>query len=259
LPIILNGLNAPVYSGVGTAFVPSEIQFMTIGHSINQKILDLWQQTFNPDDEVLLPLLYPAIKEDAILFVGLNPSFSQRGYNSLLRGTALSNLDPSAFYHWRNRENFDLEIDLTIGQIGKNNYPYFKKFKDIAAYANLEWEHIDLFFYRETSQTQFKKKIYDGKRLTNFGEKQLELSRMLILEAKPRVIVVANAFASSLFQKQFPDVEFDEKHGYHKTLLEGRSVSTFFASMLTGQRAMDVYFYQRLRWHIKQAVVHLGG
>jgi hypothetical protein len=232
---------------------------MSAGHSINQKILDLWQQTFNPEDDVLQPLLYASLKEDAILFVGLNPSFSQRGYNSLLRGTAFSNLDPSAFYHWRNRENFDLVIEHAIEQIGKNNYPYFKKFKDIAVYANLEWEHVDLFFYRETSQTQFKKKIYDGQRLTNFGEKQLELSRMLIIEAKPRVIVVANAFASSLFQKQFPDVEFDEKHGYHRTLIEGRPVPTFCASMLTGQRAMDVYSYQRLRWHIKQAVMNLEG
>lgn len=232
---------------------------MVAGHSINQKILDLWQQTFKPEDDVLLPLLYPSLKEDVILFVGLNPSFSQRGYNSLLRGTAFSHLDPLTFYHWRNRKSFDLDTELAIGQIGKNNYPYFKKFKDIAAYANLEWEHVDLFFYRETSQTQFKKRIYDGKRLTNFGEKQLELSKMLILEAKPRVIVVANAFASSLFQKQFPDVVFDEKYGYHRTLLGGRSVPIFFASMLTGQRAMDIYSYQRLRWHIKQAVMNLEG
>ncbi len=229
---------------------------MTTGNFINQKILDLWQQTFKPEDDVLLPLFYPSLKEDAILFVGLNPSFSQRGYTSLLRGTAFSNLDPSAFYHWRNRDGFEVEIELAIGQIGKNNYPYFKKFKDIAAHANLEWEHIDLFFYRETSQTQFKKKIYDGRHLTSFGEKQLELSRMLILGAKPKVIVVANAFASSLFQKQFPNVEFDEKHGYHRALLEGRSVPTFFSSMLTGQRAMDIYSYQRLRWHIKQAVIN---
>ena len=229
---------------------------MTIGHSINQKTLHLWHQTFKDDDDVLLPLLYPSLKEDAILFVGLNPSFSQRGYSSLLRGTAFSNLEPAAFYHWRNRESFDLAIALAIEQIGKNSYPYFNKFKDIAAHANLEWEHIDLFFYRETSQTQFKRRIYSGSHLTDFGQNQLELSKMLILESKPRVIVVANAFASSLFQKQFSDVKFDEKHGYHRVSLEGRSVPTFFASMLTGQRAMDVYSYQRLRWHIKQAVMN---
>lgn len=232
---------------------------MVTRHSINQKALDLWEQTFKPEEDVLLPLFYPCLKEDAILFVGLNPSFSQKGYNSLLRGTAFSHINSLTFYHWRNRENFDLDIELTIGQVSKSNYPYFKKFIDFAAYVNLEWEHVDLFFYRETSQTQFKRRIYDGKHLTTFGEKQLELSRTLILEAKPRVIVVANAFASSLFQRQFLGVEFDEKHGYHRTLLESRSVPTFFASMLTGQRAMDVYSYQRLRWHIKQAVMNLEG
>jgi hypothetical protein len=219
-------------------------------------ILHLWQQTFKDEDDVLMPLFYPSLKEDAILFVGLNPSFSKKGYSSLLRGTAFSNLELQVFYHWRNRESFDLDMELAIEQIGRNNYPYFKKFKDIASHANLDWEHIDLFFYRETSQTQFKQKIYNGQLLMDFGQKQLELSKMLILEAKPRVIVVANAFASSLFQQQFPDVKFDERYGYHRTLLEDRAVPTFFASMLTGRRAMDVYSYQRLRWHIKQAVMN---
>ncbi|MDQ3685200.1 MAG: hypothetical protein M3430_06295 [Acidobacteriota bacterium] len=207
---------------------------MTIGHSINQKILHLWQQTFKDEDDVLLPIFYPSLKEDAILFVGLNPSFSPKGYSSFLRGTAFSNLEPLMFYHWRNRERFDLEISFAIDQIERDNYSYFNKFKDIAAYANLEWEHINLFFYRETIQEQFVQRIYPRSRLTDFAQKQLELSKILILEAKPRVIVAANSFASSLFQKQFPDMQFDEKHGYHRVLFEGRAVPTFFSSRLTG-------------------------
>lgn len=227
---------------------------MTNGHSINSKSLHLWQQTFKDDDDVLLPLLYPNLRKGAILFVGLNPSFSQRGYSSLLRSTKFSSLEPSSFYHWRNRENLDLETALEVEQIGRDNYPYFNKFKDIAAYINLDWEHIDLFFYRETSQAQFKQRIYAGSNLSAFGQSQLDLSKQLVLEAEPRVIVVANAFASSLFLKQFPDAKFDEDCGYHRIQLKNRSVPTFLASMLTGQRAMDNYSYQRLRWHIGQAV-----
>lgn len=227
---------------------------MANGHSVNLKSFQLWEQTFEDADNVLVPHLYPSLKKDAILFIGLNPSFSQKGYSSLLRHTEFSNLEPSNFYHWRNRKKLDLEIALRVEQIGKENYPYFKKFKDIAAHVKLEWEHIDLFFFRETSQSQFKQRIYAGSNLSEFGRSQLELSKQLILEARPRIIVVANAFASSLFIKQFPDLEFDEKHGYHRVLIENKSVPTFLASMLTGQRAMDNYSYQRLRWHIKKAV-----
>jgi hypothetical protein len=227
---------------------------MTLGHSINSKSLDLWQKTFKDDEDVLLPLLYSSLKREVILFIGLNPSFSQKGYGSLLRNSQFFNLDPSSFYYWRNRKNIDLKIALQVEQFAKDNYPYFNKFKDIAAHINLEWEHIDLFFFRETSQAQFKERIYLGRHLSDFGQSQLELSKQLIVEADPRVIVVANAFASSLFLKQFPNMKFDEKRGYHQTFFENRSVPTFLASMLTGQRAMDNYSYQRLRWHIKQAM-----
>ncbi len=120
---------------------------MTLGHSVNSKSLDLWQQTFKDDEDVLLPLLYSSLKQEAILFIGLNPSFSQKGYGSLLRNTQFFNLDPSSFYHWRNRKNIDLEIALQVEQFAKDNYPYFNKFKGIAAHTNLEWEHIDLFFF----------------------------------------------------------------------------------------------------------------
>jgi hypothetical protein len=77
------------------------------------------------------------------------------------------------FYHWRNRERFDLESSFAIDQIERDKHLYFKKFKDIAAHANLEWEHINLFFYRETIQEQFVQRIYPRSRLTDFAQKQL--------------------------------------------------------------------------------------
>jgi hypothetical protein len=89
--------------------------------------------------------------------------------------------------------------------------------------------------------------------MQGFVRSQLELSKQLIVGVKPRVIVVANAFASEVFAKQF-STEFDENVGYHKTQLMGKSVPTFLGSMLTGQRAMDVYSYQRLKWQIKQVL-----
>lgn len=227
---------------------------VTAGHPINQAAFDLWERTFTDQDDVLMPLIYPSIREDAILFIGLNPSFNEKWFVTIFRGLGLQGVDPLAFYHWRNRADFDWAVALKIERLGRNQYPYFNKFKDIAKHANSEWEHLDLFFYRETSQEQFKQRVYHKKRLSEFGQHQVELAKTLITQSKPKVIVVANAFASSLFQNLFPDVRFDERCGYHHTPIEGRAIPTFFSSMLTGGRAMDVGSYERLRWHVKQAV-----
>src|SRR4051812_33633762 len=91
----------------------------TTGHSINQRILDLWERTFTDQDDVLMPLIYPSIKDDAILFVGLNPSFNQKWFASIFRGLGLQGVDPLAFYHWGNRESFDLKVALEIERLGK--------------------------------------------------------------------------------------------------------------------------------------------
>ena len=88
--------------------------------------------------------------------------------------------------------------------------------------------------------------------MNTFGQKQLELSTELIAYADPKMIVVANALASRLFKDTY-SAEFDNVHGYYAIELNGRSVPVFLASMLTGQRAMDNFSYERLKWHIKKA------
>ena len=75
----------------------------------------------------------------------------------------------------------------------------------------------------------------------------------LILKAKPKVIVVVNAFASNILKKEFK-LEYAEEHGYHTTRLNNQLVPVFLGSMISGQRAMDVYSYQRLKWHINKAL-----
>jgi hypothetical protein len=222
-------------------------------NEINQEVLKLWEHTFDNDSEVFMPLIYLPIKKRILLFVGLNPSFSLKGFRIILKDTPYLHLNPEEFFHWRNRAKFDLETAQTIEALARSKYTFFDKFRDIARYTATEWEHIDLFFYRQTGQNDFKRRIYSAGVLSEFARKQLELSKGLIVEVCPKAIVVANAHASKLFSQEFK-TKFDEEQGCHMIRLNDQVVPVFLASMLTGQRAMDVYSYERFRWHIKKVL-----
>jgi len=75
----------------------------------------------------------------------------------------------------------------------------------------------------------------------------------LVEKALPKVIVVANAFASSILEKEL-QLGYVKEYGYHTATLNNRPVPVFLGSMLSGQRAMYIYSYQRLRWHVKNAL-----
>lgn len=226
---------------------------------INQEAWELWEDTFQDNDNVYVPMIYPTIKKERILFIGLNPSFNERSFRITLKDTPYSNIDPKKDFHWSNRADFNPEIAEKFEVRQKEVVPFFAKFREIAEYTSMNWEHIDLFFYRETSQKHLTQLIYPKNKLSDFGRRQIELSKQLILEAIPKVIVVANAFASRLFKNEVFKEELkegiDEEHGYHVLRLNGRAIPVFLASMLTGQRAMDNYSYERLKWHIKKSLV----
>jgi len=165
-----------------------------------------------------------AVQDDihlnALLFIGINPSM----YGSIGR----------IFYQNSHGET----------------HKYFKKFIDVSKDADMPWSHIDLLFLRETDQKNVKQLMRD-KIGHEFYMKQLAISKEIIELAKPQLIVINNTFARELFQ--FKTV-FDEQIGTHRIFgniaLEGTPV--FFTSMLTGQRALDLGSYERLKWHIKQ-------
>lgn len=178
----------------------------------------------------------------------------------MLKGTSYHDVDPNIFYSWENNYTFKLagqiekaqNIELAI----RKRHPYFKKFEQIKQLTLMEWEHIDLFFSRETSQKTFKETILDNYRLADFKQLQLILSKKLIECCIPKVIVVVNALASEIFKRLFnvtPN-QWDEERGYHLFHLKEKIVPVFFSSMLTGQRALDSGSFQRLCWHIRKAV-----
>lgn len=227
---------------------------------INTKILEIWRKWVKKGflkNPLLIPMLYPDLKKNVPLFVGLNPSFSIKGFKSFVDEP---NFDPVKFYSWR----FDL-TEEHIGRIieieleSKQKYSYFVKFREISKYVydnDSKWEHIDLFLMRETKQKNIKRLIFKNKsnKLNEFAKNQLEIFESIINILNPNLIIVSNVLASKIFISYFKNNYFDEKFGCHVTQFTDDKIPTFFSSMLTGQRALDNFSFRRLKWHIKKVI-----
>jgi len=216
----------------------------------NEKLLKIWKE--HKELVKTYPLLCPEFKKDCILFIGINPSFSNKAFKRMKE----SRLNEEKLKY----PNFE-EEKWIIGQAikdekeGKNIHPYFKKFIEIARGIGQDWEHLDLFFFRETSQDKAKKMIEykKGIRMNDFGLKQLKLSLETMKDIEPKVIVVSNALASDIIKNntKIDSSRFNEE-GFHR-IYENKT-PIIFSSMLTGQRALDNHSLERLIWIIKRAL-----
>jgi hypothetical protein len=192
---------------------------------INQELIELWKSQFKDDERVRLPLFYPPLNKDAeLLFIGLNPSFGKR-------------IKPKKrkWFLWkeflqRKCQADDIRKVQEMEQRAKSHYGYYAPFRKMARDSDVDWEHVDLFFYRKTSQTKFKAVVSDENsfsHLNDFGNKQLELSKQLISLFRPKVIVVANRAAGIIFGHEFRVTPVEDQPSY-RTELNGLTVATFF-------------------------------
>lgn len=204
---------------------------------VNQKIIELWKRHTKDAELEYIPLFYPPLNKDALLFIGLNPSFGTHW--SFLKGTKEYDdirRDPKKFFAWENGKGVEgkIEISHNIDRLAQCKYSYFAPHRRIAwgLYRDeKKWEHIDVFFYRETKQSELERRVFGKdtpKILNEFGREQVELSKQLILEANPNIVIVANA-AARFFNYQF-EVTFDEKQDMCITRLNGKKVPTVFIS-----------------------------
>ncbi|QHI38951.1 hypothetical protein IMCC3317_43510 [Kordia antarctica] len=179
--------------------------------------------------------IHKEVIKNSILFIGINPSF-KKGSDT-----------KSHFF----------SMDQTENNLEGKIHPYFKKFVDISNKLSIKWSHLDFFFFRETKQ-RFVDELLKDNISKDFLDKQLQISREIILSAKPKIIVVSNT-AARYFMKQNKhkistnfEFEFNPELGteiiINNSELEGTPV--FFTSMLTGQRAIDNGSYNRLIWHL---------
>lgn len=195
------------------------------------------------------------IIKDSILFIGINPSFTNRD-------------KPGKYFI-----NLDQEGKRT--EDGKPYVAYFNKFVDITFRLNknqnsgedIKWSHMDLLFHRETKQSLIDK-LKKEENGIEFISEQLKISKKIILKSKPKIIVVSNAKARNFLKgkedkklAQLFDFKFDEKLGTEiiKDNPNLDNTPVFFTSMLSGQRALDNGSYERLIWHIGYVLNKIGN
>ena len=221
----------------------------SVAKKLNEKLDEIWGVEFTPDDDVYVPLYFPEPSICDLMFVGMNPSFPTKDLQKWLDqiDPGLGNVED--YFAWKNRSAFDVGHSLRVDELARDQYAYFKHFRALADDLNASWGHLDLFQFRGTKQYKLNDEL---KVRSEWKSRQIECFAEALPLFKPRIIVVANAAASGHFIERFGSV-FDERVGFHHTILNNRKVPTFFSGMLTGQRALDVYNRDRLVWHIKRA------
>lgn len=225
---------------------------------LNSKIVSLWKSHFKNNSEVYAPMFYDDLKSGGLLFVGMNPSFSERGFRTILKGTEYENIDPVSFFKWKHISSNPKFIDDCI-KVENYAYEKYRQFFarpiEIAKELGLEWQHIDLFLYKETSQSDFKRRIMNGDKLNEFALDQIALFEEVLVTINPKCIIVANAFGSQLLREHIKsDLEWDISRGFHWFSKGDKKIPIFFSSMLSGQRALDRWSYERLKWCVGEAV-----
>lgn len=229
-------------------------------NDINTQALKIWDTAeINSEFLEYLPYFYdPQIEQRSLLFVGINPSFSVGGYKRYLKNTPYSSFDPEIFYKRRSITSKQIEQSLNTEKYMVSVYPFYKPFRDIAQEAfgdGEDWNHVDLLFIRNKNQKiieeMFKQAEIDTS-LDWFLKKQMTLSKSLIEILNPKIIVVANAYASKLLSSDRffgTRLKWDSTNGWY--LLDAK-IPVFFSSMIA-QGRMDKWSFQRLRWHISKA------
>ena len=206
-----------------------ESQIIEIWDNKEYDNISIKKSGYSQQDEII---------KNALMFIGLNPSNSENTVES---------------YFYNNSQD------------GKN-HKYFKKFQDISKRVGLLWTHVDLLFIRETNQKNIERMLYENDNsMLKFLYQQLMISKQIIEEAKPKIIVVNNTLSRKFlgYEKREEKgqivekwmdfkFEFDNEIGTYRLQDSDKlnNIPVFFTSMLTGQRALDNGSYERLIWHI---------
>lgn len=178
------------------------------------------------------------LHRNALLFIGINPSYSEKEADN----------EKSYFYNLLQE---------------KNAYQkYFRRFEDISKKVNHKWTHLDLFYFRHTNQKHVYYYLSSSNDSIDFATQQLKITKNIIENITPKVIVVSNALARDLFGAETPkglgfNYFFDDEIGTHRIKDSNSPLNdtpVFFTSMLTGTRALDNGSYERLVWQIKQVL-----
>ena len=192
----------------------------------------------------LMPFFVDKLESQRVTYVELI-LISEKGYETGLRDTLYKDINIRDFYSFPKSDHFVLEKALDIERKMMKCYPYFKPFGDLLDGTAEMWNHIDLFYLRETSQEKLRRSIFLKTRVLNkFGRDQMDITRNILERITPKAIVVVNALASNIFKEEYK-LKFDQYHGCYFTRISGRNVPTFLSSMLSGKERL-IFSRERL-------------
>ena len=171
--------------------------------------------------------------KDTVLFVGLNPAIDRV---SVLGKRTFGDLKPDAYSYFRTITNIANSVGISL------------------------YSYLDLLGIRNNSQAIIRGNVHKDSKYKGFCEQQVDIAVRAMRMAKPRVIVVCNAFARDLLNEHdgFKTV-FDDQIGTDVIVSRNELERTpvFFTSMLSGRHSLDVGSRERLIWHIKQVLLYV--
>jgi len=230
---------------------------MNLISDINNALMQLWATQLPAGAPQLVPMQYAESPKAPIVFVGLNPSFSEDGWSRNQRLAKQLPVNAREFFAWPRHKSFTVAECLTLEGYAHAHYAFFKWHRDIAKASKLPWTHYDIFAIRETSQQTVQSLTCSGADplgLTPFGAAQLAIFHDLLALATPRAVVVVNALAAQIYLQQRRP-RFDPATGhYWDTTPGGQAFPVFLSGMLTGARAVDRHPRTRLIWQVLHAL-----
>ncbi len=224
---------------------------------INADFEELWSRFFTSTSGVYAPIQYKAPQAGSIVFIGMNPSFSSKGWKSILKHADMSEENPHAFFQWPRPNDFDVDKAHKFEAKGQEYYSFYAPHRALSKALETNWEHFDLFAYRETEQAKMRPLTLmcgDRIELTEFGQVQFALFEELLMLARPSAVIVVNALASQIYTAKRSPVFNSEAGFYTDSFANGSTFPVFFSGMLTGQRALDRFSKDRLFWQVANAL-----
>jgi len=168
------------------------------------------------------------------MYIGLNPSYPHSDYE----------MSERTFYdeYYQSHNAYFKQIERFHGQLE----------------TDIKWTHFDLLILRETKQAIIRK-LSSKSEIREFVKRNLEISKSIIENSKPKIIVVVNTMSKELLispkwcgYSLYWDNDIGTYRFSKETLIPDTPV--FFSSMLSGQRALDKGSRERLAWQIRKTI-----
>lgn len=240
--------------------------------NFNQEITKIWEdysEAFPQYTEYIPEYIFRNLKKNTILFIGLNPSMNIDFWNNELKEINIK-IKAQKLFLWENRVNYNQkflkEIYNKIKPISKYK-TYYEPFKTFAKDCKFKkFEHLDILFFREGNQNIIKDNIdykngkiifldpkreknsrhKNFKKLEEFLEKQVKITKEIAIKLNPKIICVFNALASRIVENSWNlnNISGSPAH-WSINNSKGKKIPVILGPMLSNGQ-MDIYTRKRL-------------